>query len=600
MTVVPACQRRLKSHLKRKFGHIFEGVPTAGKRSLLNDIYTELYITEGGGGPINDEHEISHVESSFRKMEERDVQINYEDIFRPGRHGPIRTVLTRGVAGIGKTVVTHKFALDWAEGKSNRGIHFTFPFTFRELNVLREEEYSLVGLLGLFFGDVGGEAWVHGFRGFEVVFILDGLDECRFPLDFRNNRTLSDITQPAPVDVLLTSLIRGDLLPSAQLWITTRPAAAHLVPSRCVDLVTEVRGFTDAQKTEYFKRRFASGEQAERVVAHIRQSRSVHIMCHIPIFCWIAGSILEPMLRRDEKAALPKTLTDMYIHFLLVQTKQMNEKLGRPDSGTPWNTGACDTTMALGKLAFDQLQKGNLIFYESDLVESNIDVAEALVYSGLLTQIFQEESGLYLQKVFCFVHLSIQEFLAALYVYVTFVNTGVSPLSQPRAGSWWAQLFQTRSKEQMFFQTAVDAALWSQNGHLDLFLRFLLGFSLKTSQDRLRGLLKPRQTVSYDTSETASYIKQKIQESPSSERCINLFHCLHELKDNSLVEEIQQHMSLGRLSTDNLSPAQWSALAFFLLSSENETEVFDLRKFSATEEGLLRLLRVLHIYKTAV
>lgn len=601
VTIFPTCQQRLKSHLNQKFGYIFEGIPTAGKATLLNNIYTDLYITEGGRGIINDEHEIRQIESSFRKTPGEEVQIKYEDIFLPRRHRPVRTVLTKGVAGIGKTVLTRKFTLDWAEGKTYRNIHFIFPFTFRELNMLREKEHSLIGLLHLFFL-VMKEAEICSLDGFEVLFILDGLDECRLPLDFRNNETLSDITKPATVDVLLTNLICGNLLPSALLWITTRPAAAILLPAERVDLVTEVRGFTDAQKTEYFKKRFQREVRAERIIAHIKQSRSIHIMCHIPIFCWITASVLEPQLIEDEKAVLPKTLTEMYTYFLLVETKLMNEKLNKPETDHLWNPQTCETTMALGKLAFDQLQKGNLIFYESDLMESHIDISEASVYSGLFTQIFKEERGLFLQRVFCFVHLSIQEFLAALYVYVTFINTGVSPFPNRQSGSsWWSEMFTTQSNESRFFRNAVELALDSRNGHLDLFLRFLLGFSLKTSQARLQGLLKPAQPGQCDSREkTVDYIKNKIQKNQFSDRCINLFHCLHELKDNSLVEEIQQCLSSGSLSTDKLSPAQWSALVFFLLSSEKEMEVFDLRKYSASEEGLLRLLPVLHTSTTAM
>lgn len=549
---------------------------------------------------INDEHEIRQIESSFGRTSKGDVQINYEDIFRPDPQRPIRTVLTKGVAGIGKTVLIHKFTLDWAQGKSNRHIHFTFPFTFRELNVLGENEYSLMQLLHLFFAATK-ELDICSLGDLQVVFILDGLDECRLPLDFHNNRPLSDVTKPASVDVLLTNLICGNLLPSAHVWITTRPAAVGMLPIQRVDLVTEVKGFTEAQKTEYFKKRFKNEEQAERIITHIKQSRSIHIMCHIPIFCWITASVLEPTLGAEEKAVLPKTLTEMYIYFLMVETRRMNEKLNRPETDPLWNHQACETTMALGKLAWDQLQKGNLIFYESDLMGSDIEASEASAYSGLVTQIFKEERGLYLQKVFCFIHLSIQEFLAALYVFVTSTNTGVSLLSQPPSGSpWWSKLLKFPSNKQKFFETAVEMALQSRNGHLDLFLRFLLGFSLQSNQAHLQGLLEPAQAASWDSSGAAQDIKRKIQENPSPERCINLFYCLYELKDSSLVEEVQRRLSLGGLSTDKLSNAQWSALVFLLLSSEHEIEVFDLRKYSASEEGLLRVLPVLHISKTAV
>ncbi|KAI3365866.1 hypothetical protein L3Q82_000849 [Scortum barcoo] len=237
----------------------------------------------------------------------------------------VRTVMTKGVAGIGKTVLTQKFTLDWAEDKDNQDVHFTFPFTFRELNVLKEKKFSLVELVHQFFTETK-EAGICRFEEFQVVFIFDGLDECRLPLDFHNNEILTDVTESTSVDVLLTNLIRGKLLPSARLWITTRPAAANQIPPECVDMVTEVRGFTDPQKEEYFRKRFRDEEQSSRIISHIKTSRSLHIMCHIPVFCWITATVLEDVLKTRERGELPKTLTEMYIHFLVVQSKVKNIK----------------------------------------------------------------------------------------------------------------------------------------------------------------------------------------------------------------------------------------------------------------------------------
>ncbi|KAM7386143.1 hypothetical protein PAMA_008993 [Pampus argenteus] len=589
------CQDKLKSNLKTRFECLFEGVAKAGNATPLNEIYTELYITEGGSGEVNDEHEIRQIETAARKSSRPETMIKCEDIFQPlpGRdHQPIKTLMTKGVAGIGKTVLTHKFILDWAEDKANHNIQFTFPFTFRELNLLSGKKYSLVELLHSFF-PVTKDAEICSFDKFKVVFIFDGLDECRLPLDFHNNEILTDVTEPTTVDVLLTNLITGKLLPSAHLWITTRPAAANQIPPDYVDMVTEVRGFTDTQKKEYFRRRFTEEEQASRIISHIKTSRSLHIMCHIPVFCWITASVLDRVVSEDEKGELPKTLTEMYIHFLVVQSKVGHVKYrGGAETDPLWNTETCKIIMSLGKLAFEQLQKGNLIFYESDLRECGIDITAASVYSGVFTQIFKEECGLYQDRVFCFVHLSIQEFLAALYVFVTFINTGVNLLSELESTSRWSSRLRDKSKVNSLFQSAVDKALQSPNGHLDLFLRFLLGLSLETNQARLQGLLKQTGCGSYVNQETVQYIKKKIRKTSSPERCINLFHCLNELNDHSLVEEIQQYLSSGSLCTDKLSPAQWSALAFILLSSEKDLDVFDMKKYSASEEGLLRLLPV--------
>uniref|UniRef100_A0AAQ4QX14 NACHT domain-containing protein n=1 Tax=Gasterosteus aculeatus aculeatus TaxID=481459 RepID=A0AAQ4QX14_GASAC len=588
------CQRELKSDLKKKFQCVFEGIAKAGNPTLLNEIYTELYITEGGTAEVNKEHEVRQIETASRRPARTETTIRQEDLLKASAGGeePIRTVMTKGVAGIGKTVLTQKFTLDWAEDTDHQDIQFIFPFTFRELNVLREKKFSLVELVHHFFSETRA-AGICRFEKFQVVFIFDGLDECRLPLDFYNNEILTDVTESASVDVLLTNLIRGKLLPSARLWITTRPAAANQIPPECVGMVTEVRGFTDPQKEEYFRKRFTNEEQASRIISHIKTSRSLHIMCHIPVFCWITATVLEEVLKTREGGELPKTLTEMYIHFLVVQSKVKKVKYdGGAETDPHWSPESRKMIESLGKLAFDQLQKGNLIFYESDLTECGIDIRAASVYSGVFTQIFREERGLYQDNVFCFVHLSVQEFLAALHVHLTFFSSGVNLLSEEQTTSLLSKVFRDKPKPKRLYQSAVDKALQSPNGHLDLFLRFLLGLSLEANQTLLRGLLTQTGSRSKTNQRTVQYIKEKISENVSPEKSINLFHCLNELNDGSLVEEIQQSLRSGLLSTEELSPAQWSALVFILLSSEEDPEVFDLRKYSASEEALLRLLPV--------
>uniref|UniRef100_A0AAZ1WZ83 NACHT domain-containing protein n=1 Tax=Oreochromis aureus TaxID=47969 RepID=A0AAZ1WZ83_OREAU len=515
------CHRKLKSALKKKFQCVFEGIAKAGNPTLLNQIYTELYITEGGTAEVNDEHEVRQIETASRKPDRPETTIRQEDIFKasPGRDEPIRTVLTKGVAGIGKTVLTQKYSLDWAEDKANQDIQFIFPFTFRELNVLKEEKFSLVELVHHFFTETK-EAGICSFEDFQVVFIFDGLDECRLPLDFHKTTILTDPRKSTSVDVLLINLIRGKLLPFAHLWITTRPAAANQIPPDCVGMVTEVRGFTDSQKEEYFRKRFRDEEQASRIISHIKTSRSLHIMCHIPVFCWITATVLEDVLETREGGPLPKTLTEMYIHFLVVQAKVKKFKYdGGAETDPHWSPESREMIESLGKLAFDQLQKGNLIFYESDLTECGIDIRAASVYSGVFTQIFKEERGLYQDKVFCFIHLSVQEFLAALHVHLTFINSGLNLLEQQQTTSTWSKLF-NKPKLQSLHQSSVDKALQSPNGHLDLFLRFLLGLSLQTNQTLLRGLLTQTESSSQTNKKTVQYIKKKLSENLSAEKTV--------------------------------------------------------------------------------
>ncbi|KAF5888575.1 NACHT, LRR and PYD domains-containing protein 12-like, partial [Clarias magur] len=582
-------QQTLKANLSQKCKRVNEGNSQYGSSVLLNEIYTELYITEGWSGDVCNEHEVRQIETTSRRPATQEKPIKYNDLFKDKS---IRSVLTKGVAGIGKTVSVQKFTLDWSEGKANQDIFFIFPLPFRELNLMKQENLTLINLLHYFFPEMRKLELIN-LDSYKVLFIFDGLDECRLPLNFQKNERVCDVTESASVDVLLTNLIKGNLLPSALLWITSRPGAANQIPPECVDQVTEVRGFSDPQKEEYFRKRISDQSLANKVITHVKSSRSLYIMCHIPVFCWISATVLERMLGEAESGEIPKTLTQMFTHFLIFQLKHKEQKYHQKCDPDPQQTR--ESILALGKLAFQQLEKGNLIFCEEDLRTCGIDVREASVYSGVCTQIFREEFGLHLGKVFSFVHLSVQEFLAALYAFLSFISRNVTEQQT-------SDLF-SKSNMSDFLKCAVDKALQSENGHLDLFLRFLLGLSLESNQTILQGLVPQTESSSHSKQETVNYIKEKIREIPSPEKSINLFHCLNELDDDSLVQEVKQYLNrkgYSRLSRTRLSPAHWSALVFVILTSEQELDAFNLRTYDPSEECLMRLLPVVEASKNAL
>ncbi|XP_063049783.1 NACHT, LRR and PYD domains-containing protein 3-like [Engraulis encrasicolus] len=577
-------------HLKNKYQSVFEGIAMQGNSAQLEKIYTEVYITEGGSGKVNEEHEVRQIESRSKIPVEREKKIKSRDIFKllPGQDKSSRRVMTKGVAGIGKTISIQKYILDWAEEKDNSDIHFIFPLPFRELNLVRDEHHSLMSLLHHFFPEL--KTLTFGNQGkYKILFIFDGLDECRLQLNFQKNDILTNVTVPTSLDVLLTNLIKGNLLPSALLWITSRPAAASQIPPDCVDLVTEIHGFNDAQKKKYFRNRFSDESFSCRIISHIESSRSLHIMCHIPVFCWITACVLAEILGSSGGRQLPKTLTEMYTYFLIFQTKQASQKFDNVHDPEPqWNK---NLILSLGKLAYEQLEKGNLIFYKKDLRDCGIDAREAAVRSGVCTQIFRQESGIFQATVFCFIHLSVQEFLAALYVFLMMANKRQNVISR----------HQHPEEESMtiLHKSAVEKALEYKDGRFDLFLRFLLGLSLESNQTLLHGLLQREQNQMCND-EAISFIKIKIREVPSSERTINLFHCLNELNDHSLVEEIQSFLGAENLSEAQLSPGQWSALVFVLVTSDQKLDVFDLKKYVRSDEGLQRLKPVVEESKTVL
>ncbi|XP_078796078.1 protein NLRC3-like isoform X3 [Oryzias latipes] len=574
--------------LRSRSQHVAEGSEEAGRETLLNRVYTELYITEGLRPEAHTQHEVMQLETTTKTNQLHDTAIKNPDIFKvlPDQHRSIRVVLTSGVAGAGKSFSVQKFTLDWAEGLENQDISAVVPLSFREMNLIRDEQHSLLTLIQLFHPTLQ-KIPAEQLSVCKLLFIFDGLDESRLSLDFNNSPLVSDVTHKSSVNVLLTNLIQGRLLPSALVWITSRPAAANQIPPSCVDRLTEVRGFNDAQKEEYFRRRFPDGELSSRIISHIKGSMSLYIMCEVPVFCWITAVVLENLLTTEQRGELPTTLTDMYSHFLMVQTKRKKNKYQQEQQTSPPELTETDreVLLKLGRLAFEHLEKGNIMFYQEDLQQCGLDVTEASVYSGVCTEIFRRECEIFQKAVYSFVHLSVQEFLAAVYMFHCYSKWKVIE-------DFLENNMENPSLDE-FLSRVMEKSLQSQTGHLDLLVRFLHGLSVESNQRLLGGLLGQTEKNPRTIQRAINNLKKIKSEGVSPDRSINIYHCLMEMKDLSVHQEIQEFLKSKNKSEKKLSEIHCSALAYTLQMSEEVLDELDLdlnQYKTSSLEGKRRLI----------
>ncbi len=195
-----------KTSMKNKYERLFEGLNLQENESLLNRICTQLYIIEGESEGVNEEHEVLQMEKTARTQHSQDTPIDCNHIFKASAEpaceekDQIKTVLTKGIAGIGKTVSVQKLILDWAEGKDNQEVDFMFVLQFRELNLIRDHQYSLHRLLLDFHPELQ-DLDSKIYEECKVVFIFDGLDESRITLMFSDAQKVCDVTETSSVGV---------------------------------------------------------------------------------------------------------------------------------------------------------------------------------------------------------------------------------------------------------------------------------------------------------------------------------------------------------------------------------------------------------------
>ncbi|XP_041851220.1 protein NLRC3 [Melanotaenia boesemani] len=464
---------------------IHEGVPQPGKQAFLNNIYVEPELSRCGYGGIDPSHELLQHPPTPVQLPSPDTFIGVNDLFRLKKQDgtPVRTVVTTGLAGVGKSVCAAKYGLDWAEGRANRDQQFVLSLPFRSFWYLRDKNengdqpanVSFLDVLSHHLSNMKGTKYLDK-ESHNFLFIMDCFDCYNAPLDWENAPVISSVHTKAHVDDLVVNIIRGTLLPGARLWILGRRAAVTQIPSKFIDEFTELQGFSDSMKDEYLTKQFNEAELATQIVRQSKRVSTLHIFGRHPFFLWIMAVTFKRCFGYLDYGQDPPRITPFYIHMMTVQiNRRLQFYHGRPENQLRWSDQERNLVKRLGKLAFKMLEKKTSVFYEEDVKDYDLELREVVVNSGMVTELTTTapDGG----RSFSFFHFTFQEFLAALYVFLKFHTESKnildsSLLSMPK---FLTGKYLTKSAAGLI-QYAFAQALNSPQGHYDLFLRFLCGF----------------------------------------------------------------------------------------------------------------------------
>uniref|UniRef100_A0A8C3RJR3 NLR family CARD domain containing 3 n=1 Tax=Chelydra serpentina TaxID=8475 RepID=A0A8C3RJR3_CHESE len=575
----PMVQKHLES-LQNRYGTGME----LGQLERL----TNLLLVEGLTDIQQKEHDVMQIEAT-KGMRNVAKKIPLEKLFLPLSKVsiPPRISVTVGVAGIGKSTLVKLFVCMWAKGEVNKDIIFVLPLTFRELNTY--EKLSAERLIRSAFPHITEPSFISNGTA-RILLILDGLDEFKTPLDFSNTVVCTDPKKEIQVDSLITNIIRGNLFREASIWVTSRPTAASQIPGGLVDRMTEIRGFGAVEIKDFLDQMFLENKDlSSQVLGQIKANRSLYTMCTVPAFCWISGSSMGYFLKNStdqsqEMTTVPKTLSEIYsYYFKMALSSDWQEK----QKETPRIEQAINNSKKiignLGRLAFYGLLKRKYVFYEQDMKAYGIDLSS--LQGSLCSRMLLKEE-MQFSTVYYFSHLTLQEFLAATYYYAS-AKRAIFDLFTESGMSWPKFGFLNH------FKNAVQRSLQSEDGQLDIFVRFLSGLLSPQVNKLLSGWLLLKDEHNSFRSHVISFLQSCLNtDYVISSRTVNVMQCLYEVQHMELAKTVEEAMKNESLA-GMLTPVNCSALAYLLQVSDvcmEETNLSNCLTYNICKSLLSQLL----------
>ncbi|XP_075855033.1 NACHT, LRR and PYD domains-containing protein 12 isoform X2 [Microcebus murinus] len=523
-----------RDSVRRRFRLMQDRNARPGECVNLSRRYTRLLLVREHSNPTRARQKLLDTgRGRARAAGQQARPIRLETLFEPDaeRPEPPRTVVLQGAAGIGKSMLARKVMLDWADGKLFRGrFDYVFYVNCRDMN--QGAERSARDLVAGCWPEP--RAPLHELLRVpeRLLLIIDGFDELEPSFHDAQGPWCACWEEKRPAELLLSSLIGRKLLPELSLLITTRPAA--LEQPRCV----EILGFSEAERKEYFHKYFPDAQQASQAFHFVRDNEPLFTMCFVPMVCWVVCTCLRQQLEGGGLLRQAcRTTTAVYLLYLLSLTP--------PAPATRSLRGLCS-------LACDGLWHQKVLFEERDLGRHGLRGAEVSAFLNM--DIFQKDINC--EKYYSFIHLSFQEFFAAMHYVLDGAERGSGP-----GGTVTRLLAEYGFAERSF---------------LALTVRFLFGLL----NEETRGYLE--KSLSWKVSpgikaELLGWIESKAQSEGSTLQrgSLELFSCLHEIQDE---EFIQRALSPFRVVVvSDIASRMEHMVSSFCVKSCRNVQVLHLR-----------------------
>ncbi|XP_004917628.2 NACHT, LRR and PYD domains-containing protein 12 [Xenopus tropicalis] len=551
------CQSQHKRNLWEKTEylkeHVAPGLNSEHQKFNISSRYLDLIVVSSHQLRARSENEVIATggihEHYLQRAQSNLERISPNRLFRwcHRKRCVPQAVLVSGVPGVGKTTLMQKFVYDWANGNLYQRFAFVFFFKFRDLN--NKEELSLAQMIVDEYPYLHSQLDTIFKHPTQLLFIFDGLDESKSQTNFQPNNCCANPYSQQAVSVIVSSLANQTLLTGCSVLITSRPSNLATTETRCFHRISEIMGFFPKQREEYFQKFFRNPEVAESVFNYVRENGILYTFCYIPSYCWIICTVLSTC--SDQNQNRPQTVTQLFVMFVAnVLANHSHDVDG-------------EMLRSIARLAEDGVMNHNLAFDDEALRSFGVDTHSRFLSS------FMVECD---QGPRSFLHLTIQEFMAALLHYLDY------------------------SPDRL--QDSLLKAKSYEDGRGEIFLRFVCGLSHINTRARLKAHVGDLSTPA--SKDVIRFLQSAVTQVWNPERpdadkrkILNIFACLTESQNKGLVSSSLGSNGRFEFSEFHLAPLDCTVLAF-ILESCRETELLNLGACFIQTEGLGRIAPALH------